>query len=860
VILEEHGSTPQASEFDGIVPHVGLLHAAPDDGRIVGTWLYGRRPSRFHISRTQNKGFRFQERFGQEQTVSGILRQRGPWLQATIIFKDGTCVGSIRLRLVEEEPERERLSCCVKGPGEVHWSEEIPARRKGQLPQVATGQPHLEASPSSGSRSPGPVADESEAATPSRSSSRAWGVLPGASWLDVGRACCAAQCQLMVEYAFIDVPPGGAPARIPQHPSELRASLGGEPIVAFTEYRHPVSPPQLGLRSSIWLDHAFAMLEAGADATWAICLEKLSDRLEIMAGKLEAVKAYAVQHRASGQKRPLCDGLPMDERPREGLGPEVLRVSNLCDWIEGPLATTWKSYHPVEANGQHFAYELQAFFRQRTLPRQAPLRTAGIQSGRPMQCHASAVPGSEEVEPGQLGRQLTLRAVQRAGSSLAHAPEHLRADREIVREAVDRAPASIQYAAEELRGDRSFMLPLVQRLGSVLKFAAPALRGDRDVVVEAVRQDGEALKYASQELRADAAVVSTAVKQAVAALAFAEEELRGNRHFILSLVSQDGRALHYTTELLKGDREIVLAAVRQNGMVLEWASREMRADPSVVMAAVQQRGTALRFAAHAFKMDKEIIKAAVNQDWRTLSLAEPSMAASEEVVMTAVRRYWGAFQLASAKLLANRDVILKAVEEDWRTLMFVAKELRSDRKLNLAAVARHGMALQLAPRELQADREVVLIAVQQDYNALSFASDELKGDKDILMAAVKKHWSSLKHASKELQADRELAAVAVRQSVRAFEHIAPCLRSDASLWLLAERDRGPEEEKSEAPQPQAASLVEEASQTHSSALEADEAVPSDAREGSAHSVPRAPPGQRGSPSTRPALWRETSRT
>lgn len=793
LILEENG--PAQQEASPLADHqqsqlAGLAGAlmAPEDGRVVGVWTYGTKDSKFHIRRTQNKLFRFTERFAQGQLVSGVLRQRGPWLQATITFPDGQAVGAIRIRLVEQG-NGEVLHCCVKACGEELWSSEITARRRSNSnsPPPAESRTQTGGSSYSGSPPPEPPKRPSFLPAPPQPGGVGWGLLYAAGLFGplAPSPCCEAQTQLMLSYSFISGS-GGGTKRTPEHLSSLRVGLGTEPIVAFIEHRHPVSPPS---NSSIWVDHCFAMLEVGMDASWAICVEKLWDGLEVMAGKREAVKAYAAQHRASGQKRPLREGLPIDERPREFIGRQMMLVSDLCDWIEGPLSLQWKAYNATEANGQHLAQELQAFLTRRKPS--APPSLPGKKTGQP---EPPMVEASEHQAPGQDGRlnkELMLRAVRRNGSALSHAPETLRSDIEVVRAAVERDPHALQFASPEVRADRSVVLPVVSRTGSALKFAAASLRSDREVVRAAVQQDGEALKYAAQELRADPSIVCAAVLDNVLALGFAERELRHDRRFILQVVKQEGRALQYTSESLRSDRDVVKAAVRQNGLALEWASRDLRADREVVLAAVTQRGTALRFAAHALKADEDLVKMAVDQDWRSLTLAEPSVALSQDVVLTAVQRYWGAFQLAPLELKANREMVLRVVQEDWRTLMFASKELRMDREVTLMAVRRHGMALQMATPEMQSDRAVVLAAVQQDYAALSFAADELKADKEIIMVAVQKHWSTLRQASKELQADREVAAVAVRQSARAFEHVAPCLRSDPGLWLLAERGLAP---------------------------------------------------------------------
>jgi len=706
----------EETEEDLLIPNLALLASLPDDSRLLGTWLYGSKPQRYQITRTNGNQFRFMERLGQKDHVFGLLRAQGPWFHANILFGDGTPMGTIRLRLVQD---KNVVVSNVKAPGETEWSADMLAHR---------------------------VSTTGNASPPETPRDGLWTGMPGVNRWSSRIACCSSsmsQNMMKVAYAYIENPqPTEKLVNCHRSINRLRSTFGAEPIMAFTEFRHPFSPQVRDVSACI--DHIYTVIEVSPECTWAICLERLWEGLEICCGEYETLLGYVRSHRASGQLRDVAGDSSVSEGIRRGLGPEAsqkqLIVSDLCDWIEGPLAARWQPYSPVGANGPHFAVALQAFLNGKEL---ASVFKASDNSCKPQGfAHQAAQPALKPHQP--------------------HERQRPRLD------------------ASEIQMGHPVLMPELPVL--------PRLWADRATVLAAVKHSGEALQHATPELKADREIILAAVNQDGAALAFAAESLQSDPEVVTAALRQCPQALKNTSASVRADVSSVILAVSQDGLALQHAAPELQANREVVMAAVQRTGLALRFAAPVLQADREVVMASVKQDWRALSSASRDLADSREVVEEAVKRHWGALQLATPTMRSDRGLVLQAMEQDWRSFMLASKELKADKEVVLFAVRRHGLSLQVASKPLQADREVVLAALAQDAGALNYVAPSLKNDREVVLTAVRRHWSALQKTPPALRADFEVAEAAVRQSVYAFEHVAEELRSDPRLWLQAEAE------------------------------------------------------------------------
>jgi len=275
--------------------------------------------------------------------------------------------------------------------------------------------------------------------------------------------------------------------------SELLLPYATSEITAFTEWRERFSEAQLWTPSVFY--HAFILMEVEGEKL--LCTEKYSDKLDVMFGDADVLRAFATRHHAHGVPRK--SSVPQERWPL----PSKVFIRDLLDWINGPLAKVWQPYNLVSSNCQHYANDLQKFLLD---------------------------PSKEEDL--HRDRDFVTKAVKRSGANLRFVPEELRHDREVVLEAVRKDATAMQYAAEELKRDREFVLAAAKEFGSVLAFVPEELTRDPQIVLTAVRRNGSALRFAAPELRKDRMVVLTAVRNYAFAITHASEELQRDREVL----------------------------------------------------------------------------------------------------------------------------------------------------------------------------------------------------------------------------------------------------------------------------------------------------------------------------------------
>eukprot|EP00931_Biecheleriopsis_adriatica_P028101 TRINITY_DN16807_c0_g1_i1.p1 TRINITY_DN16807_c0_g1~~TRINITY_DN16807_c0_g1_i1.p1 ORF type:complete len:668 (+),score=149.15 TRINITY_DN16807_c0_g1_i1:871-2874(+) len=98
------------------------------DQRLLGRWLYGAKPSEYHITRRFGSSLVFVGPHATGGTVTGVLEQEGHWLVAELASADGHVVGSIRLFYDEQE---DAIISNFKNVTSVDWGKDNLAKKAG---------------------------------------------------------------------------------------------------------------------------------------------------------------------------------------------------------------------------------------------------------------------------------------------------------------------------------------------------------------------------------------------------------------------------------------------------------------------------------------------------------------------------------------------------------------------------------------------------------------------------------------------------------------------------------------------------------------------------------------------------------
>lgn len=284
-------------------------------------------------------------------------------------------------------------------------------------------------------------------------------------------------------------------------------------IVGFTERRQYWShmPQDAGLPTY----HTYMIIEIAGDCY--IVLEKKTSQLEIMFGEGPVVCDFMHEFRATGRGRNvrLCVN-----RPAEKVTSQVT-VRQLMEYVDGPLAKSWKPYDLFQANCQHFSQELLEFLRDPS--------SAGLEM--------SSGERAERIE--ELGK------AEREPLTLTTAPDRLRYDRKFVVAAVERNWRCLQYLPYDFMWDFTVVRSALAQEGLALQNIDTDLRNDKEIVLTAVQNNGEALQFAPPELQADQDVVLAAVTQSGSALQYASIEMKRDRRIILAASLRDPLALQH---------------------------------------------------------------------------------------------------------------------------------------------------------------------------------------------------------------------------------------------------------------------------------------------------------------------------
>eukprot|EP00439_Symbiodinium_sp_Y106_P013060 s4726_g1.t3 len=208
---------------------------------------------------------------------------------------------------------------------------------------------------------------------------------------------------------------------------EARAEdlLQANPNAVITSYSEWRSKFNEGQYLTLLFYHAFLLLEVeGGLGIWT---EKYNDKLELMYGDLETLRAFGQLHRATGEPRK-----PSLQHSQVTLDAYVT-LQDLVDWICGPLAIVWRPYCLINSNCQHYARDLIQFLHD---------------------------------------KWYCLRFSQKD-------------DRSLVLAAVSSDGAALAFASKRLRCDKGLALAAVTKCGTALQFCAAFLQEDEDVVFAA---------------------------------------------------------------------------------------------------------------------------------------------------------------------------------------------------------------------------------------------------------------------------------------------------------------------------------------------------------------------------------------
>jgi len=134
-------------------------------------------------------------------------------------------------------------------------------------------------------------------------------------------------------------------------------------ISTCTEYRQPL------MLSHIWENspycHSFSILDV-AQADLCICIERVSDGIEVMFGQGADVRTYATLFRASGSLRPISATRPIIEVEPWRLSTEesagTARIDDLCDWLFSTASSYRSARQNLSSSGsQQFSEALRKF-------------------------------------------------------------------------------------------------------------------------------------------------------------------------------------------------------------------------------------------------------------------------------------------------------------------------------------------------------------------------------------------------------------------------------------------------------------------------------------------------------------------
>ncbi|CAE7224423.1 unnamed protein product, partial [Symbiodinium necroappetens] len=537
---------------------------------------------------------------------------------------------------------------------------------------------------------------------------------------------------------------------------EARAEdlLQANPNAVITSYSEWRSKFNEGQYLTLLFYHAFLLLEVeGGLGIWT---EKYNDKLELMYGELETLRAFGQGHRATGELRK-----PSLQHSQVTLD-ACVTLQDLVDWICGPLAIVWRPYCLINSNCQHYARDLIQFLHDKRL-----------------------------AENLKSDREVVLSAVQSEGCRLQHATERLKDDRALVLAAVSSDGAALAFASKRLRCDKGLALAAVTKCGAALQFCAAFLHEDEDIVFAAVGQDATALRFASTEMKCNPCVIIAAATDVSGVIdwsrIFTCSALTEDVDVAATAIGLDWRAGEWVSDGLRSDAHFMKRAVLLNGLVLQLVPENVR-QHATVLRAVHQNGLSLQFAGEELRADQRVVREAIAQNAMALQFASEVLRARRDVVLMAVVRNGHALQFASEDLQQDHTLVLTAARRflfaDW-SWFFQDKAIKDQRHIAIAAVSMDASALPHTGR--QADKEVVLAALQQDGQMLEFASEDLQADPSVVLVAVASDGTALRFASNALRGCRKVVSVAVRQNGLALQFAEHSLRCDSELLRLAAR-------------------------------------------------------------------------
>ncbi|CAE6920617.1 unnamed protein product [Symbiodinium sp. CCMP2592] len=537
---------------------------------------------------------------------------------------------------------------------------------------------------------------------------------------------------------------------------EARAEdlLQANPNAVITSYSEWRSKFNEGQYLTLLFYHAFLLLEVeGGLGIWT---EKYNDKLELMYGDLETLRAFGQLHRATGEPRK-----PSLQHSHVTLDAYVT-LQDLVDWICGPLAIVWRPYCLINSNCQHYARDLIQFLHDKRL-----------------------------AENLKSDREVVLSAVQSEGCRLQHATERLKDDRSLVLAAVSSDGAALAFASKRLRCDKGLALAAVTKCGTALQFCAAFLQEDEDVVFAAVGQDPTALRFASTGMKCNPSIITAAATEVSGDIdwsrIFTCSALTEDVDVAATAIGLDWRAGEYVSPGLRSNSQFVKSAVLLNGLVLQLVPENVR-QHATVLRAVQQNGLALQFAGEELRADQRVVREAILQNAMALEFASEVLRTRRDVVLMAVVRNGHALQFASEDLQQDHTLVLTAARRfffaDW-SWFFQDKAIKDRRHIAIAAVSMDASALPHTGR--QADKEVVLAALQRDGQMLEFASEDLQADPSLVLAAVASDGTALRFASNALRGCRKVVVAAVRQNGLALQFAEHSLRCDSELLRIAAR-------------------------------------------------------------------------
>lgn len=266
--------------------------------------------------------------------------------------------------------------------------------------------------------------------------------------------------------------------RLASPPDRVVSGQLNKLVTGFTEFRQDWSHLPRG-----WLTyHSFNFIHiSGGELT--ICLEKKTDKLEIMLAKGPRSTNFMQDFSALIRPRNPDRCSAMSHR---AAGPGIT-VARLFEWIDGPLARSWQPYSLMGANCQHFAEELHEFLLN-------PMRA------------------EDDHKIQELPDVLHTISLQVSANPkvLMHLPPHLSKERSVALTAVTTNGRALEYVGEQFQQDWRVVFLAVQQDGDALEFATEELKKDREVVLAAVQNKGSALKFAHPSLHRDSQLLLAA--------------------------------------------------------------------------------------------------------------------------------------------------------------------------------------------------------------------------------------------------------------------------------------------------------------------------------------------------------------